>query len=126
LFVIPVKLDKAAQVKVVRKMGVHPWDEGKDIAPLLDMLSARSANCLRNEKIDTIEQLRQTPDAVLLSMPNFGMGSLREIRSHVPYSGPVEPPLVEIERIQNKLKSAEGLLRNAKQDLDALAARFKP
>ena len=106
-------------------MSVHSWGEDKEIAPLLAQLSARSANCLINERIETIEQLRQTPDAVLLSWPNFGQGSLREIRSHVPYSGPLEPPLVEIERIQNKLKSAEGILRNAKQDLDALAARLK-
>ena len=98
-----------------------------DIEPLLDQLSGRSRYCLINLGVKTVEELRQTPDTELLALPNFGRLSLKEVRSHAPYSGPCQSsPWSEIERIQKKLKVAEGILCNAIRDLDKLAARFKP
>ena len=43
-------------------------------------LSVRSANCLRNNKVVTIGDLVQKSETDLLRLPNFGHGSLNEIK----------------------------------------------
>jgi DNA-directed RNA polymerase alpha subunit len=43
-------------------------------------LSVRSANCLRNKGIETIDQLLTFSEAELLKLKNFGRKNLNEIR----------------------------------------------
>ena len=43
-------------------------------------LSVRSANCLSNEKIETLEDLVTHPESDLLKFRNFGKTSLREVK----------------------------------------------
>ncbi len=73
--------------------GVEPaYDESaergsEDYPPFLDKnvedleLSVRSANCLKNAKIQFIGQLVQKTDAEMLKTKNFGRKSLNEIRA---------------------------------------------
>ena len=62
-------------------------DDSEKYPPFLDKdvddleLSVRSANCLKNAKIQFIGQLVQKTDAEMLKTKNFGRKSLNEIRS---------------------------------------------
>lgn len=52
---------------------------------LMDELSARSANCMKNARLDkgTIGDLLAIPEAVLMKTQNFGRKSLWEIRDAI-------------------------------------------
>ena len=62
-------------------------DDQDKYSPFLDKdvddleLSVRSANCLKNAKIQYIGQLVQKTDAEMLKTKNFGRKSLNEIRA---------------------------------------------
>ncbi len=64
-----------------------PDNEGDEYPPFLDKdvddleLSVRSANCLKNARIQYIGQLVQKTDAEMLKTKNFGRKSLNEIRA---------------------------------------------
>src|SRR3546814_4157051 len=46
-------------------------------------LSIRNMNCLRNDSIETIEQLDAISDPALLKIPNMGLPSLKALRAEV-------------------------------------------
>jgi DNA-directed RNA polymerase alpha subunit len=49
-------------------------------------LSTRACNCLYNAGFSTVQEVRAATDADLLSIPNLGRGTVREIRQEIgPY-----------------------------------------
>jgi len=75
--------EESAEPDLVESSG----DDQDQYPPFLDKdvddleLSVRSANCLKNAKIQYIGQLVQKTDAEMLKTKNFGRKSLNEIRS---------------------------------------------
>lgn len=55
--------------------------EGTPIDELL--LNERPRRALKNDDINTIEQLRRVSDAELMQMPNFGKKSLQEVKEEL-------------------------------------------
>jgi DNA-directed RNA polymerase alpha subunit len=69
------------------------------IEDLIDLLSVRTFNCLKNENITRIGDLVQKTEAEILRMPNFGRKSLNEIKEmlaemglHLGMDVPAWPP----------------------------------
>ena len=54
--------------------------------------SARVYNCLRREGIDTVEQLERMSDKDLMSLRNFGVACLAEVRQKVACWREIEKP----------------------------------
>jgi DNA-directed RNA polymerase alpha subunit len=56
------------------------WTELKELS-----MSVRLANCLENDRLRWIWQVRRIPDAELMRIPNFGRRSLKELRWFASY-----------------------------------------
>jgi hypothetical protein len=77
---IIAKAERAAEAAAKRKSVVHNYKRIEDVPIELLDLSARSANCLYNEKCETVGDVMQRTDGELMRMPNFGRRSVREVR----------------------------------------------
>ncbi len=58
-------------------------------------LSARTYNCLKRARIDTVEQLSQMDDKALMKIRNFGQRCLGEVREKLS-----RPPMTNADRIR--------------------------
>jgi hypothetical protein len=73
-----ILLKRAAQKREKAKIKRMRFTRNAPVSIL--QLSTRSSNCLRNENIKTVRELLAYSEVELLRLPNFGMGSLQEVK----------------------------------------------
>ena len=75
---------KELLVSAIRRANIDPRLENEDGRPIEELqLSKRAENCLKAERIFTIEQLVKFKEYDLLRMPNLGRISIEEIKRHL-------------------------------------------
>lgn len=61
------------------------WDASARVAEMRGQFQARVFNALVSARLKTVSDVAGCPDWGLLKQPNFGLGSLRELRKVIPY-----------------------------------------
>lgn len=90
LDILSYKIETKFMVKEVEKE--LTFEESTKLAQftklsILGELSVRTANCLKNENIESVEQLINLTEWQLLGIPNFGRRSLDELRQKLAVIG---------------------------------------
>lgn len=86
-------------------------------------MSARAANCLKNENIVTLRQLEEYTEAELLRVPNFGRKSLEEIVKLCKREG-IQLGIRSHERWQRIRQESDNKIMMRANDDDATRARI--